>query len=146
MIRTGSFLVPMLKNLGIEEGVRLAQIKNNWQRIFDKQLTVHMSPSKLTEGELLINVDSPLWMQQLSYFAQDISAKLKSFGVTSIRFRLGKVSQQKQDKACVVRHTELTEDDQAFVGDLCSRISDSSLQEAVRKAVEQSLSSSGRVR
>ncbi len=52
----------------------------------------HMSPSLLARGELLLTVDSPVWLQELNFFRGDILRKLSSYGVSAIRFRIGRVS------------------------------------------------------
>lgn len=139
IVRTDSVLTPILKNLGIEAGVRLAQIKNNWQNIFDRPLSLHMYPSKLSAGELLLNVDSPIWIQQLTYYKKEIIEKLHSYGVKEVRFRIGRISPDKQivPKSPVLR--ELSDEDKLFISDLTSEIKDEDLKGAVKTAVERSL-------
>ncbi len=91
MEKAGSLLEPVVKRLGIESGVRLSRIKNDWHTLFEKPLSLHMSPSRLTGGELLLNVDSPIWIQQLNFLKKEILKKLSRYGVREIRFRIGKV-------------------------------------------------------
>jgi hypothetical protein len=141
MIRADSILKPIFKNLGIDDGVRLARIKNNWQKIFKKPLTLHMSPSKLTEGELLINVDSPIWIQQLSYYKREIIENLNVYGVKGVRFRLGNISYAKRHKSHKREIKELSSADTLFIDDLISKINDDTLKESVKRAIEQSLKS-----
>jgi len=141
MVRTDSVLTPILKSLGLEAGVRLAQIKNNWQNIFHRPLSLHMYPSKLSEGELLLNVDSPIWIQQLTYYKKEIIEKLRSSGVKEVRFRIGRISPDKQSVAKSPGHRELSDEDNLFVSNLTSEIKDEALKKAVKTAVERSLKS-----
>ncbi|MEW6107807.1 MAG: DUF721 domain-containing protein [Nitrospirota bacterium] len=143
MLRTDSILSPIIKNLGIDDGVCLARIKNNWYRIFNKPLSLHMYPSKFAEGELLINVDSPIWIQQLGYYKKEIIDKLSDYGVRDIRFRLGKIY-GKRENVPAREHAvkELSREDNLFVSELLSNINDESLKASIRKALEKSLRSS----
>ncbi|MDP3260906.1 MAG: DUF721 domain-containing protein, partial [Thermodesulfovibrionales bacterium] len=68
MKRADSLLAPLIKNLKLEDAVKLGRIKTGWADIFEKPVSLHMFPAMLKEGELLINVDSPMWMQQLSFY------------------------------------------------------------------------------
>ena len=63
MKKAEAVLGPMLKRLGIESGVKLERVRKDWNDIFDHDLVSHMYPALLKEGELLLNVDSPVWMQ-----------------------------------------------------------------------------------
>ncbi len=141
MIKTDYLLTPILKNLGIEEGVRLVSIKNNWHYIFEKPLSLHMSPSRLSEGKLLINVDSPIWLQQLSYYKREITKKLDAYGVKDVHFRIGKLFHKKQFVSKRQKTAELSSEDTLFVSELISQISDDTIKEAVKRALEKSLSS-----
>jgi len=138
MIKTDSLLAPILKNLGIEEGVRLAQIKNNWHKIFEKPLSLHMSPSKLSECELLLNVDSPIWLQQLGYYKREITQKLYPYGVKDVRFRLGRISQVKKTESHSRKTAELSSEDTFFIEDAVSKIEDETIKESAKRAMEKS--------
>ena len=92
MKRINSLCIPLIRNLGIEEGVRFAEIRKDWFSLFSKPLVSHMSPCALSNGELLLNVDSPGWLQELHYYKNDILKKMSSYGVKTVRFRMGRVS------------------------------------------------------
>jgi len=93
--RIDHLLIPFIRELGIEDSVRLAEIKKDWYNLFNEPLSSHMSPYKLSEGEILLTVDSPVWLQELSFYKEDIIKKLSSYNVKSVRFRLGRVSIRK---------------------------------------------------
>ncbi|MDA8077798.1 MAG: DUF721 domain-containing protein [Nitrospiraceae bacterium] len=138
MEKTDSLLAPVLKRLGIEDGVRLARIKASWESLFDQPLSLHMSPSRFAEGELLINVDSPLWMQQLTFCSREILKKLALFGVREVRFRIGSVYRRKKpEQEAPARR--LSHEDAAFVADLAAGIGDEEIRSAIKAAAERSL-------
>jgi hypothetical protein len=139
MEKAGSLLGPVVKRLGIESGVRLSRIKNDWRTLFDKPLSLHMSPSKLTDGELLLNVDSPMWVQQLNFYKKEITAKLSGYGVREIRFRIGKVSPLKPLEEHSRKPSELSSEDARFIDGIVDAIDDAELRNAVRRAAEKSL-------
>lgn len=144
--RAGSILMPAIKRLGIEEDVRLQRIKNDWEAIFNEPLSLHMSPSRLLEGELLINTDSPIWMQQLNFYRNDIVGKLTAYGVKKIRFRVGKVFRQKHDEQDAGELTlpSLSGEDTLFIEGLVAPVINEDLKAAIRNAAENFLSSRAR--
>jgi hypothetical protein len=146
MEKTDSLLTPFLRRLGIESGVRLVRIKENWHSIFAEPLSSHMYPVKFSEGEILLNVDSPVWMQQLSYHKRDIISKLSSYGVREVRFRTGRILRENHGKQALRDCGELSPEDTAFIEDLLPEIPDADLRAAVKKAVEKSLKSGRRMR
>jgi hypothetical protein len=140
--KVGSLCAPFIRELGIQDAVRLAAVKRDWDTIFSKPLSSHMSPCSLSHGEILLNVDSPVWLQELQYYKKEILGNLRPYGITSMRFKIGRVSQNmSQDK----RHKEskfktLTEEEISLVEDTVSRIDDEELRVTLQKAMKRSLS------
>jgi len=137
--KTGAVLGPLLRNLGLESGVRLARIKNDWYKIFDEQITSHLFPVSFSDRELLLHVTSPIWMQQCSYHKSEIIKKLSAYDVQDIRFRLGRIPQKKQAISPPRKTSELTPENRFFISELLSDVSDESLKESIKKALEKSL-------
>ena len=144
MKKAEAVLGPMLKRLGIESGVKLERIRSDWFDIFEASLSSHMYPAGCTQDELLLNVDSPAWMQQLSYYKKDILRKLAAYGITGVRFRIGKVREKRQPHEERKKVRMLTDDDISFASSVVSEIGDAQVRESIRKAIEKSLSSSRR--
>ncbi len=141
MKKTGAVLDPLLKNLGLESGVRLARIKHDWYGIFDEQITSNLFPISFSDRELLLHVTSPIWMQQFSFHKSEIIKKLSAYGVQDIRFRLGKIPKRTREISPVRKAPELTRENVVFINELLSDISDENLKETIKKAVEKSLTS-----
>ncbi len=144
-----SLLAPVIKNLDIEDGVRFAGIRKNWRLLFQKPLTYHAAPSVFSEGELVLNVDSPAWLQELKFFTGDIIKKLSPFGVRTIRLRLGKVSSNRKESISVEEGARQTAPGQfapeeiAYIQQAVSGIYDEELRGTVRAAIEKAISSGG---
>ena len=139
MKRADAVLGPMLKRLGIESGVRLERIRNDWYRIFDPSISAHMCPAACTKHELLLHVDSPVWMQQLTYHKKEIVLKLSPYGITEVRFRLGRIRKPSHHQTSMKKPKQLSDEEESFIRDAVSDISDEKLKEAIRKAIAKSL-------
>jgi len=140
--KIGSLCGPFIRELGIQDAVRLAAVKRDWDTIFSQPLSCHMSPCTLSHGEILLNVDSPVWLQELQYYKKEILGKLRSYGVRSMRFKIGRVS---QNMSHTKRHEEarfkvLTPEELSLVEDTVSQIENEELKETVQKAMKRSLS------
>jgi hypothetical protein len=139
MKRAGSLLGPVLRQLGIETGVRLEHMKREWQGLFGKPLSLHMSPGRFSEGELLLYVDSPVWIQQLNYYKQEIISKLGCYGVRDVKFRLGRVSHPRQAETAPQPLPALSREEAEFVDRLADDAGDRELGRVVRAAAERSI-------
>jgi hypothetical protein len=138
MKKAEAVLGPMLKRLGIESGVRLERIRTDWFSIFEADLSSHMYPASCADRELLLNVDSPVWMQQLTYYRKDNIGKLGPYGIANVRFRIGKLQKKKQQQGRK-KVRQLSADDLSFASSVVSDIADEQLKESIRKAIEKSL-------
>lgn len=139
MKKAETVLGPMLRHLGIESGVKLQRIRNDWHTIFDKSISSHMFPAVLNEGELLLNVESPAWMQQLTYYKKELLQKLASYGIQEIRFRLGKIPPRKKTGEKKKLTRELSADEVSFIASAVAGFSDENLKASIKKAIEKSL-------
>lgn len=141
MKRLDLLISPILKEFGMEEAVRFEGIKRGWTDIFREPLSLHMSPSSLKNGELLISVDSPIWLQQLTFLKADITKNLNPYGVRDVRFRIGRVNVK---KARTSQNTEKKKhpidcDALQQIENTVSEIKDADVRESIRKVMEKSL-------
>ncbi|MBM4128978.1 MAG: DUF721 domain-containing protein [Nitrospira sp.] len=143
MRRADSLLQPFVRELGIDERVRLAGIKKNWRTLFNEPLSSHMSPCSLSGGELLIHVDSPVWLQELNYYKGTITERLSPLGVREVRFRLGRVSTKvgATGKAQREKGRQLTTEEHSYIKEVLSQIDDDSLRGTIKTAIEKAISS-----
>jgi len=139
--RADLLLRPLVRDLGLGEGIRLARIKSQWNTLFREPLSHHMSPCSLSGNELLLIVDSPVWLQELTFYREDILEKLAPYQVRSVRFRLGKVSARAYQKTKREgrKLKTLTTHDRSFIEDAVSNIRDKALQEIVQKTITKAM-------
>jgi hypothetical protein len=139
--RIGGLLSPLLKGLGIEEAVRLEGIKGEWTNIFREPLSLHMHPSRLKNGELLINVDSAVWLQQISFYRAEIIGKLGPFGIKDVRFRIGRAGtgRKPQSERPQQGKSRLDGDAMRQIEETVSGMEDSPVKESIRRAMAKAL-------
>ena len=141
MHRTDSLLIPIIKQLGIESDIKLADIKRNWVQLFNKPLSYHMSPRKLSNGEILIHVDSHMWLQELQFYKEEILRKLHPYGVRALRFKIGRVSAEKESKVKSQKSKvkQLTSEELSYIENMVSVINDQELRDKIIKAIGKSI-------
>jgi len=144
--RADSLIIPLVKELGVEDGVRLAEMKKNWDDLFNEPLVSHMSPFMLSGGEVILNVDSPVWLQELNFLKEDIIKKLHHYDVRSVRLRLGRVStgmkSRFRSQSTTNRESKdksLTAKELSYIEETVSQINDNTLKETARKAIQKAL-------
>ena len=138
--RADSLLAPLIRNLGIEDSVRLGRIRNEWAVIFEKPVSLHMAPAGIKEKELLINVDSPVWLQQLNFYKDTIIKKLSGFGIKTVRFKIGRVLPEKKQYKTILEKRLLTANENSYIEETISPVPDHELRDKIKKAMEKSMS------
>ena len=97
----------------------------------------------MNAGELLINVDSPAWLQELKFFRDDIQKKLHPYGIQSVRFRLGRVSMNAMpdNKSRAREARQLDEEERLFIENAVTGIDDDSIKHTLKKTIEKAITS-----
>ena len=143
MRRADSLLAPLISDLGIRDGVRLAGIRKDWSSIFADPVPLHTYPLTLSGDELLVAVDSPVWLQELHFYKENIVKKLASYGVNAVRFRIGRVSAPAKpggrSRKAGIR--SLTDKELAFIQEEAANIRDDSLKERLKTIIEKAITS-----
>ncbi|MBF0329243.1 MAG: DUF721 domain-containing protein [Nitrospirae bacterium] len=143
MKKVGPILNSIFDVLGFEEKLKLEKMRTGWDRLFLEPMSLHTFPSDLNRGELLITVDSPVWLQQLTFFKNEIIGKLAGYGVKTVRFRQGRINEKIQKHAPqppTKNRRELTEDESRWVEENLSEIKDPELADAFRSLIRSSIS------
>jgi len=138
--RLKGVLSPLLTHLGIDEAVRLEGMKEEWVHLFGETLSGHMWPESFKAGELLIHVDSPIWLQQLSFLKAEVLRKLHLFEVKEIRFRLGRMGHRTGIRLnAEPEHEEplLDRDSVQYIEEMTESIQDLELRDCIRRAMKK---------
>lgn len=94
--KIGDVLGPLLKKLGLERKLREARIALKWKKIVGERVAAHSRPVAVRGRTLIVNVDSSVWLTELSrYFKEKILSKIHDeMGekrIKDIRFRIGEI-------------------------------------------------------
>jgi len=123
----------LLRELGMESSLKLRLLAARWEALFPGSLSLHTSPSVLKDGELLVSVDSPAWLQEISFHRAVMLEKLKDCGIRQVRFRLGAV--RKPTRPEPRREGRLSEEHRLLIEEVVSGVSDPELAGRIRGAM-----------
>jgi predicted nucleic acid-binding Zn ribbon protein len=90
-----SQLVPqVMKKLGLEQRLQQSQVFFLWPEIVGSEVAHHAQPVSLRNGLLVVAVDHPVWLQELSRFhkplmLQKVQERVGKKTVRDICFRIG---------------------------------------------------------
>lgn len=95
--RVGSLLKQLLNEPGIGEQINRHQAWLIWDKLVGEQIAARARPLKLRKGVLEVQVDHPVWMQQLQMMKpqilEKITAKIPNAGITDIYLRQSRGNQ-----------------------------------------------------
>ncbi len=98
--RVGSLLKQILGKPGFGEQITRHQAWLVWDQLVGEQIAARARPLKLRKGVLEVQVDHPVWMQQLQMLKpkilEKIEAKIPNAGITDIYLRQTRNSQTYQ--------------------------------------------------
>ena len=88
-------LVPLvMKQLGLEQRLQQSQVFYLWPNIVGVDIARHAQPVSLRNGILVVAVDHPVWLQELSRYhkpliVQKVQERVGKKTVRDIVFRIG---------------------------------------------------------
>lgn len=94
LTRLDTILSQCLKNLNLEENVRVYPIWKKWGEIMGETIASKTHPDYITGKTLVVSVTHPTWMNELQMQKRIILEKIRNlnldFPLEDIRFRLKK--------------------------------------------------------
>ena len=88
----GEILPSVYKNLGLEERMSYTLLTDEWIDIVGNVIAKHSRPTGVVNKCLMVEVDSPVWMNELNTFSKDAilkKVKEKNNRIKNIRFKIG---------------------------------------------------------
>jgi len=88
-------LVPLvMKRLGLEQRLQQSRVFSLWPQIVGSDIARHAQPVSLRHGLLVLAVDHPVWLQELSRYhkpliLQKVQERIGKKTVRDIVFRIG---------------------------------------------------------
>lgn len=84
----------MLRELGLEQRVKVGQFFSLWEEIVGEQIARHARPVEYRRGVIVVSVDSSAWLAELSqYMKPELLEKLRrrsgSITIKDVKFRIG---------------------------------------------------------
>lgn len=142
--RVSSLLKQILGQPGFGEQITRHQAWLVWDQLVGEQIAARARPLKLRKGVLEVQVDHPVWMQQLQMLKpkilEKINAKIPNAGITDIYLRQTRSSQTYTPRK--TRQTsepppwtkiELSAAEKESIEDKLSAIGNSDLKHELRK-------------
>ncbi|RJQ53108.1 MAG: DUF721 domain-containing protein [Nitrospiraceae bacterium] len=128
----------LTKSYGLEGGVALNALRRRWVEVVGQTVSVHTSPDTIKGKVLTLIVDTPQWMHHLSFFKEEITAKLKPYNVSDIRFRIGRLPEETEE-AREKEQAGLNEEDKRYIENTLKNLKDEELKEKFRTLIAHGL-------
>lgn len=137
-------LKQLFADQGIAEQITRHQAWLIWDQLVGPQIAARARPQRLRRGTLEIQVDHPVWMQQLQMMKpqilQKIAARIPAAGITDLYLRLARTpqsrnipSQNTTSSAPTRQAPPLTAAEREWIEDQLKRIDDPQLKEKLRR-------------
>jgi hypothetical protein len=135
----------LLKSRGLESSLSEYRIVGQWEKAVGAGIARHAQPQFVQGKKLVLVVDSPAWMQQLSLLKPELIEKMnKALGreaITGITLKLGEVvsSTRKTMEPAPVR-AELDPKERAEIEASLRELRDPDIKEIMRHLLEKDVS------
>ena len=90
----GDILPKVIKNLGIEDRMQEARLREEWREIVGDVVAERCRPGEIKGGMLFIEVENNVWMQEIRFHQRDMIVRIKKrfpdLGVREIRLVIGR--------------------------------------------------------
>ena len=131
----------MLKARGLGSRLSEYRVFGLWEKTVGPVIARHAQPQAVRGKKLMLVVDSPAWMQQLSLLKPEIMEKVNSTlgkkTINDITLRLGEVESQAAPPEEPPVRSVLNQDERGKIEDYVRGISDPDTREAVRRVIEK---------
>ncbi|MEK6537717.1 MAG: DUF721 domain-containing protein [Nitrospirota bacterium] len=93
MQKVSGILVKLLKQYGLEGKMMEYTLAEKWETIAGSIIAAHSKPSDIRYRKLYIIVDSPVWLQELSFYKEELVNNINNyFGrkvINDVFFKIG---------------------------------------------------------
>jgi hypothetical protein len=141
--KLSSTLQKIIAARGLAGKLGIYRIMGQWESVVGAVIASHAQPSAIRGKKLTVQVDSPVWMQQLSLLKPDLIEKVnRGMGedaVKDITLRLGEVVSQKKPPSKMSPPVPLSEKERALVESSVKDIDDPEIKTALARLMEKDL-------
>jgi hypothetical protein len=139
--RLSMTLGKILKNRGFQGRLHEYRVFGHWERCVGAMIARHAQPQSIRGGRLLLIVDSPAWMQQLTLLKPEVIEKLnRSLGSAAIRditLKLGEILEDHERMTEESEATALSPGERATIEQYVAEIADGATRDAIRRVIEK---------
>ena len=133
-----SILGKFVREHGLEGGVVIKAVRSQWANLVGNAVAVHTYPDTIKGKIFTLVVDTPQWMHHLGFFKEELLKKLDGFGVSEIRFRIGRLPET--EKAIQEEmESDLTEGDLRYIENTVKNVKDEEIREKFRSLIKHGL-------
>lgn len=79
MQRVSGILDKLLKQYGLEAKMVECMVADRWEAIVGKIISSHSYPAGIHYRRLYVIVDSPVWLQEISFYKVDLIDKVNKY-------------------------------------------------------------------
>ncbi len=142
--KVGSLLKEMLSDQGLGEKLSRYQAWLIWDQLVGEQIARRARPLRLRQGVLEVQVDHPVWMQQLQMLKpkilEKLNAQIPNAGITDIYLRKGQpgreasqVKKKEEPGPPAWKKIELSPEEQQAIEDKLQDVTDPELKAEMRR-------------
>lgn len=144
--RVSNVLEKLLPSYGLTTHLTEWSLKLQWEEIVGGPVAGHSEPSRLAFKCLVVTVDSPAWVQHLTFLRPELTEKIqRSLGreaVTEIRFKVGSLSKTNPSPAFTPSErsfrARLDADEVVLIEEYLRPLQDPTLKEQLRSLITRS--------
>jgi hypothetical protein len=141
----GEILGKASRDLRIDENIRRYGLWEKWSNIVGSEIAAHARPHRWQGHVLVVRVEHPAWIQELSYLKPQIMEKIQSAHIQSklvdMRFEVGTLPKSPEqvlaEEAPILRPLDAEEEE--LVKRVTAEIDDPDIREAAAKAMRRSM-------
>lgn len=148
--KVSDVLSTLMKGYGLSSKINEYKILKIWDEAVGDKITSHTHPLRLIRGILTVVVDSPTWMQQLTFYKEDLIEKINNgIGkdtVKDIRFKTGKVETKPKTSNSKLRspqkqgpNSKLSSLQSKTIEGYLEPVKDSEIREVIKRTIAKAL-------
>jgi len=139
--KASDVLSTLMKGYGLGPRLDEYKILRIWDKTVGDNISSHTEPKMFIRGVLTVAVDSPSWMQQLTFYKDDLIKKINNgIGrdvIIDIRFKIGKI--EDRIKAQGSRLKDITPLQSKKIEGYIEPIKDKEMREIIRRAITKAM-------
>lgn len=144
LTKISDVLLKIAKKFDLEIKIVEQTINKNWTKLVGERIASHTKPDTVSYRKLLVHVDSPAWMQQLTFLKEDIIKNINEAAgrqiIKEIRFQIGDVTKDveaisEEESKNKVEFRPLTKNDLSFAEEVTRPIDDEKTKGKAKKAI-----------